>query len=93
MAHAKKNKVSLLDWMGTLVLCAIPGVNLVACICFMIFAKSPSKKSFALAVLLWTVILVVAGIVLLLAMPDQIADFAAYLREQAGTMPAATPVP
>ena len=93
MARAKKNKISLLNWMGTLLLCAVPGVNLIACICFMIFAKSPSKKSFALAMLLWMVILFAAVAALLWAMPDQMAEFAQFLREQTAAAPTVTPAP
>ena len=63
MARAKKSRISVLNWMGTLLLCAIPGVNLIALICFWIFAKSPSKKSFAQAALLWMVIAVVLMVV------------------------------
>lgn len=93
MARAKKNKISLLNWMGTLFLCAIPGVNLIACICFLIFGKSPSKKSFALAALLWMVILAVAAVALALILPDQLAELADSLRQQAAAMPTVTPAP
>ena len=68
MARAKKGKISVWNWMGTLFLCAIPGVNLIATICFLIFAKSPSKKSFAWAMLLWMVILLAATTAALLLM-------------------------
>lgn len=83
MARVKKNRISVLNWMGTLLLCAIPGVNLIATICFLIFAKSPSKKSFALATLLWMLIAAVVLIALLLALPDQAAQLADWLREVA----------
>lgn len=95
MARAKKNRVSVLNWMGTLLLCAIPGVNIVAVICFLIFAKSPSKRTFAWAMLLWMIIAVVLGVVLLLALPNQAAQLAQTLREAAAATPAptATPLP
>lgn len=91
MARAKKTRISILNWMGTLLLCAIPGVNIVAIICFLIFAKAPSKRTFAWAMLLWMVIAVVLTAVLLLALPNQAAQLAATLREAA--IPAPTPVP
>ena len=92
MARVKKNKISALNWMGTLLLCAIPGVNLIAAICFMIFAKSPSKKSFGLAVLLWTILLAAAAVAVMLLIPDQVVEFAAFLREQAAALePTALP--
>lgn len=81
MARVKKNRISVLNWMGTLLLCAIPGVNLIATICFLIFAKSPSKKSFALAMLLWMLIAAIATFALLLALPTQAALLADWLRE------------
>ena len=77
--------------MGTLFLCAIPGVNLIATICFLIFAKSPSKKSFAWAMLLWTVILLAATTAALLLMPEKMTELADYLRQQAAAVPAALP--
>lgn len=88
MARAKKSRISVLNWMGTLLLCAIPGVNLIALICFWIFAKSPSKKSFAQAALLWMVIAVVLMVVALAVLPNQMADLADWLREVAQPAPA-----
>ena len=88
MARAKKTKISVLNWMGTLLLCSIPGVNLIAIICFLIFAKNPSKRSYAVALLLWALIAVVVVVALLLAFPEQAGMVADILR----TAAAATPV-
>ena len=58
-------KPSLLNWMGTLFLMTIPGVNLLAMILFIIFAKTQAKRSFAIAGLLLTLlyaVLVVSGV-------------------------------
>lgn len=93
MARAKKTRISILNWMGTLLLCAIPGVNIVAIICFLIFGKSPSKRTFAWAVLLWMVIAVVLSAVLLLVLPEQAAQLAETLREAAAQAPVPTPTP
>ena len=49
-------KPSLLNWMGTLFLMTIPGVNLLAMILFIIFAKTQAKRSFAIAGLLLTLL-------------------------------------
>ena len=90
MARIKKtNKISILNWMGTLLLCAIPGVNLIALICFAIFAKSPSKKTFAGAMLIWTLILLIAAVALLAAFPAEAGQLADYLRTVAAAAPAA----
>lgn len=83
MARVKKNRISVLNWMATLFVCAIPGVNIIAAICFLIFAKSASKKSFAIALLLWMLIAVVAVAALLVALPDQAASLADWLRQVA----------
>ena len=47
MARAKKskNRVSVWNWLLTLLLMAIPGVNLLAVICFLIFGKAPSEAA------------------------------------------------
>lgn len=90
MTRTKKpSKISVLNWMGTLLLCSIPGVNIIAIICFLIFAKSPSKRSFALAVLLWAVIGIVAVIALLAAFPAEATALAELLRTIAA-MPASS---
>ena len=89
MTRAKKTShISVINWMGTLLLCAIPGVNVIALILFLIFAKSSSKKSFALAVLLWGLLSVIAVVALLLAFPAESAELAQYLREAAAATPA-----
>lgn len=94
MVRTKKSpKISVLNWMGTLLLCAVPGVNLVAIVCFMIFAKSPSKKAFATAMLIWMLIALVAAVVLLAVFPTEAGKLAASLRELAAATPAPTVAP
>ncbi len=89
MARTKKtSKISTINWMGTLLLCAIPGVNIVAMICFMIFAKTQSKRNFALALLLLTVLVLLIAVVLLLVLPTQVAELQAFLYEFAAKTPA-----
>jgi len=83
MSTVKKNKISVLNWMGTLLLCAIPGVNVLAVILFLIFAKSPSKRSFAVAMLLWMLLLAVGIAAVMLALPEQVAWLSDWLRNYA----------
>lgn len=85
MARAKKTKISVLNWMGTLLLLSIPGVNVISLICFLIFAKSPSKRSFAWAIVLWALIAVVAVVALLLAFPQELAQVSDLLRTVAAS--------
>lgn len=59
---SKKDKVSVGSWMGTMLLSAIPIVNI---ICFFVWAfgtkTKPSKKTYAAACLIWILI----GIILI----------------------------
>ncbi|MBQ8088906.1 MAG: hypothetical protein IJ234_10895 [Clostridia bacterium] len=101
MARSKRTRVSVLNWMGTLLLCAIPGVNIIALICFIIFGKAPSKRSFAWAMLLWCIILIAGYVAAALLLPQQMAQLTDWLRTQgsktvpeaAGPLLAATPAP
>ena len=77
---SKNKKVSVWNWLGTLILCSIPGVRLIALILFIIFAKAQSKRSFAIAMLLLDLIAVALVVAAFLVFPDQLAQFAADLR-------------
>lgn len=82
----KYRKVSVWNWLGTLILMAIPGVNLIATILFLIFAKAQAKRSFAGAML----ILMLLGVALVCAafivFHIQIAAFAEQLRSSASAL-------
>lgn len=56
MAKSSKRQPSVLNWMGTLILVSIPGVNLIFLILSAIFAKSSSKRSFSVAGILLIVL-------------------------------------
>ena len=77
---SKYKKVSVWNWMGTLILCSIPGVRFIALILFIIFAKAQSKRSFAIAMLVLDVLVVALAFAAFLIFPDQLAQFAADLR-------------
>ena len=77
---SKYKKVSVWNWLGTLILCSIPGVHLIALILFIIFAKAQSKRSFAIAMLVLDVLVVALAFAAFLIFPDQLAQFAADLR-------------
>ena len=76
----KNKKVSVWNWLGTLILMGIPGVNVVSAILFIIFAKAQAKRSFCIA---W-LILSILGLVLLCAaflfLPDVMTAVADSLR-------------
>jgi len=78
---SKYRKVSVWNWMGTLIVCSIPGVNIIALILMIILAKAQAKRSFAIAVLLLTILcaaLVCAGF---LVFSEELAQIASMLRE------------
>ena len=77
---SKYKKVSVWNWLGTLILCSIPGVRLIALILFIILAKAQSKRSFAIAMLVLDVLVVALAFAAFLIFPDQLAQFAADLR-------------
>lgn len=83
MAKNVKTSPSVLNWMGSLILYAIPGVNLIFLILSIIFAKTSAKRKFAVAALL----LMILGFVLLVAafalFPTQLAEIAKLMREAA----------
>ncbi len=88
MAHEERKyrsqRISVLNWMGTLLLCAIPGVNIIALILFIILAKSQSKRSFAIAGLVLMVIVAALICAAFLVFPNELADLANQIRRQAG---------
>jgi len=84
MSRTKKQvNVSVLNWMGTIILTAIPGVSLIVIFLTLIFAKSPSKRSFAWALLLLTALTAVAIVALLALFPVQAAQLADTLEAYA----------
>lgn len=64
---AEYKRVSVGGWMGTIVLSALPGLNLVLWIVWAFAAKRPSRRTFSAAMLLLTLIflaLCAAGVLL-----------------------------
>lgn len=76
----KKTKISVWNWLGTLALSAVPGVNLIAWILFLIFSKNQNKRSFAVGCIVLTVILAVLVCAAFVAFPGQLSRLAEALR-------------
>lgn len=73
-------KPSILNWMFTLLVCAIPGVNLLFLILSAIFAKTHAKRSFAIAgILLFLIVFVLVGAAFAI-FPDYFTRLADTLR-------------
>ncbi len=76
----KKSHVSVWNWLGTLILLAIPGVNLIALIAFLVLAKAQAKRSFCVAYLIMLVLLLALVCAIFLVFPTQLSDLAVRLR-------------
>ncbi len=81
MARSGKNRPSVLNWLGSLILYAIPGVNLIFLILSIIFARSSAKRNFAIAGLLLMVLSVVLVFLAFAFFPDYFTKLASSLRE------------
>lgn len=75
----RRKPISILNWMLTLFVSAIPGVNLVGFVVMAIFAKNRSKRTFAGAALILSGIFVVLFVIAFLIFGDQIVEFARSL--------------
>ena len=84
MAGAEKKsrlkKVSVWNWMGTIIVSSIPGVNIVALILMIILAKSQAKRSYAIAMLVLMVIAAALVCAAFLVFGYELSEFAAQLR-------------
>lgn len=87
MAKNGKNRPSVLNWMGTLILYAIPGVNLIFLILSAIFAKSSAKRSFAVAGILLMVLCLILTCAAFAVFPDTFTRLAETLRESGTLVP------
>lgn len=76
----KSRKISIWNWMGTLIVCSIPGVNIISLILIIILAKNRSKRNFAIAALLLMVLCAALLCAVFLLFPQELSQFAADLR-------------
>jgi len=86
MNHARnkpRKRVSVWNWMGTLILLSIPGVNIVVLFLFAFLAKSQSKRNFAIAALILLLIAVILTFAAFLVFPAELRSLADWLRAQA----------
>lgn len=81
MSKSGKNRPSIINWMGTLLLYAIPGVNLIFLILSAIFAKSAAKRNFAIAGILLMVLCAILLFAAFAVFPDFFTQLGQSLRE------------
>lgn len=82
-------KVSFFNWFITLIFSLIPGVNLLFFIGTGMFARNPSKRTYAVAALVLTLIVLIALCVGVIFFGNEIVEWAEKVLEQAE---ATTPV-
>lgn len=78
---------SVLNWMGTLILYAIPGVNLIFLILSAIFAKTASKRSFSIAGILLILLCAALVCAAFALFPDYFTNLAQTLRANVKAAP------
>lgn len=82
-------KVSFFNWVITLIFSVIPGVNLLFFIGTSMFARNPSKRTYAVAALVLTLIVLIALCVGVIFFGNEVVEWAEKVLEEAE---AATPV-
>ena len=88
-----KKQPSVLNWMGTLILYAIPGVNLIFLILSAIFAKSTGKRSFAIAGILLILLCAVLVFAAFAIFPDFFTRLTDAMRQAANPAPIGEVIP
>ena len=81
MARNGKNSPSVLNWMGTLILYSIPGLNVLFVILTAIFAKSTAKRRFAIAAILLMLLGIALVIAAFVVFPEFFKEDAEAMRE------------
>jgi len=81
MAKTGKNTPSVFNWMITLILYSIPGVNVLFLILSAIFAKSTAKRRFAIAAILLMLLVVALIIAAFVVFPEFFTELAQILRD------------
>lgn len=91
--NSGKRQPSVLNWMGSLILYSIPGVNLIFLILSAIFARSSSKRSFAIAGILLIVLCAVLTFAAFAIFPDFFAKLTQTMRDAVRHAPVGDVVP
>lgn len=70
--NTSEESIKLGAWLGTFTLMIIPGINVISIIIWAISSKSPSKKSFARALLLFSLILITLALIFMVLTCEKI---------------------
>ncbi len=78
--RSSRNRVSILNWLWTIVLACIPGVNIVALFLLAFLSKKQPKRTFAAAALILMLIVAILIFVAFLVFPAELLAFGEWLR-------------
>ena len=81
--RARRGEVSVLGWIGTLILSAIPVVNIVLWIVWTITGKRTAKRNFSIAMLILTAVSALLIVLACAFFGEQIANFCKELNARA----------
>ena len=79
--RSSRNRVSVLNWMWTIVLACIPGVNIIALFLLAFLSKKQPKRTFAAAALVLMLIVAILIFVAFLVFPSELLSFGEWLPE------------
>jgi hypothetical protein len=71
----RHSTVGVGNWVGTIILSLIPGVNIVSFIIWIVAGKVPSKRNFAIGALIVSFLLVLAYLVVIMFFADPVLRF------------------
>ncbi len=71
----RRSVVSVMNWIGTLIVLAIPGVNIIMLFVWAITCKRASKRNFCIAALILSLIFLALALVLLYVYAGNIASW------------------
>jgi len=75
----RRSVVSVMNWIGTLIVLAIPGVNIIMLFVWAITCKRASKRNFCIAVLVLSLICIALSLALIALYGNVIATWLAGL--------------
>ncbi len=76
---SRRKPISVINWILTILFSIIPGINIIGFIATIIFAKSRSKKNYAIAALVLVLLAAVLFVAAFLVFGDKIVEFAKNL--------------
>lgn len=77
-----KSDISILNWMGTLILSSIPGINIILWVIWGVTSKKRSKRNFAWASLILTILCAVLIALAFVFYGPEIVDWVVGLANQ-----------